>query len=86
MTPLAAQYAGAIFGLLAAAFCIGAYFVPVPRAIEKIDLGFIGGGPKPVDDLDRFVSGTTWQGRLNGLGGLFALISAALQAWAIHIG
>jgi hypothetical protein len=86
MTAISTQYLAALFALAAAAFCIGAYFVPVPREIKEIDLGNFSDDPKPVDDLDRFVAGTTWQSRLNGIGGLCAMISAALQFWALYSG
>lgn len=74
------QVLAALFAIFAAGFGVAAYFVPGPREIRHIDLGYISPAiPKPEDDLDRFTKGVWNQGKLGGASGLCAAISAVLQ-------
>lgn len=78
------QFTSALFALIASGFGAAAFFVPIPKSIQHIDLGFIDPNvPKPVDDLDRLTNGLNRQGKLAACATVAAIVSAVLQIWIL---
>jgi len=87
MLNAALKYLPAALAFLAGALCLVSVFLPLPKEIRHIDLGwFDPSAPKPGDDLDRLTAGLARQRGLVGAAAVAAILSAVLQLVLVSLG